>query len=202
MLKKMLLGLMLFLAIFIFCDIASAGQVNIIVDDSLLTDKGTIINGRTLVPVRSISEALGSTVTWNPDTKEVTISKLIVDVSSSSGSISYENRQVSMVIGEKIIKVNGVVAGQLDVPAQIINGKTLVPIKIVSEWMDATVYWDGATNTVNIKKALNSSVSDAILENKMNEAAENEVLDKIFNTPIIINDTESTDEEIDLDGIN
>jgi hypothetical protein len=57
---------------------------------------------------------------------------------------------VNMQIGNKTAYVNGLPVS-LDVPPQIINGRTLVPIRFVSENLGAEVNWDGNTKTVTIK---------------------------------------------------
>jgi hypothetical protein len=40
---------------------------------------------------------------------------------------------------------------KLDVPAQVIDGRTLVPLRFVGEAVDANVHWDAATQTVSIE---------------------------------------------------
>jgi|GEM_PF-4508985 len=92
-------------------------------------------NGRTLVPLRAIFEALGAAVYWNESSKTVTATK--------GSSV------VVMKIGEKNITVNGKIIA-LDVPPKIVNGRTLVPVRAVAEGFNAGVDWDGATKTVYI----------------------------------------------------
>lgn len=77
-----------------------------------------IQNNRTLVPVRAIFEGLGAEVKWNGATNTV---------SSTKGSQS-----LSLVIGS----TNAVVDGknvQLDVPASIMNSRTMVPLRFIGE---------------------------------------------------------------------
>lgn len=87
-----------------------------------------IQNGRTLVPVRAIFEAIGATVYWDGDTRTVTAKK--------------DGITVSMVIDD----VNATKNGQMvviDVPAQIANGRTLVPARFAAECFDLDVEWNG-----------------------------------------------------------
>ena len=77
-----------------------------------------IIDGRTLVPVRSISEMLGASVEWYEEAREVSI---------RMGSI-----RSSLIIDSNIAVVNGHNI-RLDVPAKIINGSTFIPLRFVSE---------------------------------------------------------------------
>ncbi len=93
--------------------------------------------GRILVPMRAIFEALGADVEWNNDLRNVT------------GII--EGRQVRLAIGDNTAYVNGVPVS-LDVPAVIEGGRTLVPVRFISESLDAEVTWDGKTNTAIIIK--------------------------------------------------
>ncbi|MGE5703535.1 MAG: molybdate ABC transporter substrate-binding protein [Clostridia bacterium] len=92
-------------------------------------------NGRILVPMRDIFEALGAKVNWNSTQKSVT---------AVQGSTA-----VSLVIGSKSAKINARAAA-LEEPAQIVNGKTLVPVRFVSEALGAKVIWNVRSSTVAI----------------------------------------------------
>jgi archaellum component FlaF (FlaF/FlaG flagellin family) len=94
-----------------------------------------IQNGRTLVPLRAIFEAMGATVSWNEKSQTVTAVK--------------GNTTVVMIIGNKTMTKNGAKI-TLDVPPQILNGRTLVPARAVAESFGAKVDWDGNTQTVKI----------------------------------------------------
>ena len=95
----------------------------------------TLMNDRTMVPFRAIFEALGCTVSWNDDTQ------------TASGTRN--GVKISLPIGEKVANVNG--KGQaLDQPAVVVNDRTLVPLRFVSEALNADVEWDGDSNTVFI----------------------------------------------------
>ena len=94
-----------------------------------------IMDGRTLVPLRAIFEALGAEVLWEDETKTVTAKK------------GYT--VISLQIGTKAIVIDGT-AKELDVPAQIINSRTLVPVRAISEAFGCDVGWDGVTQTVII----------------------------------------------------
>ena len=102
----------------------------------LAFDQPPIIqDGRTLVPVRAIFEALGAEVTWDGDTKTV---------KSSKG-----NDFVSVTIGENLLYKNGEPV-EIDVPAQIVNDRTLVPLRAVSEAYGCQVNWDEVLRKVFI----------------------------------------------------
>ena len=111
--------------------------INVTLDGQPVTfDVAPIIeSGRTLVPVRAILEALGAQLTWDANSQQVTAQK--------------EDTTISLTIGETTAYVNGE-AYQLDVPAQIRDGRTLVPVRFLSENFHLTVNWDASTNTVEI----------------------------------------------------
>lgn len=94
-----------------------------------------IIDGRTLVPLRAIFEVLGATVEWNGDTKTVT---------SKKGSTS-----ISLSIDSNTMYKNGK-AVTLDVPSQLINDSTLVPVRAIAEAFNCNVNWNNDTKTVTI----------------------------------------------------
>jgi len=100
----------------------------------------TIKDGRTLVPIRIISEGLGADVVWN-----VTERKVYIDQEALEGV-----QRVILSIGDKNFYVNGI-QKQMDVPPQIINNRTMVPIRAVSESLACKVYWDSKEKKVTVK---------------------------------------------------
>ncbi len=94
-----------------------------------------IINDRTMVPLRAIFEALGATVEWDGDTRTVT---------STKGEIT-----IKLTIGENKLYKNDA-AVELDVPGQIVDDRTLVPVRAISEAYECEVEWEADTRTVLI----------------------------------------------------
>ena len=94
-----------------------------------------IIDGRTLVPVRAVFESLGVNVEWIADTQTVLAQK--------------DGRTVALKIDNNVMKI-GNEEILLDVPAQIINNRTLVPARAVAEAFECKVDWNGSTSTVII----------------------------------------------------
>lgn len=101
----------------------------------VLNPPAKVIGGRTLVPLRAIFEFMGATVDWNDATKTVT---------SKIGDTT-----IQLTIGSNLLYKNGTTV-VLDVPAQLINGYTMVPVRAVAEAFGADVDWDGDTQTVYI----------------------------------------------------
>jgi hypothetical protein len=106
-------------------------------------------NDRTLAPVRALSEALGAKVGWIPPWKIDEFGHVWVDKGDD---------RLHLRIGSDLAELNGWTY-QLDVPAQIINDRTYLPIRFTAEAMGAGVEWDGATQTVIITSNGQSSVS-------------------------------------------
>ena len=117
-----------------------------------------IVNGRTLVPLRAIFEALGATVEWDGSTQTVT--------STLKGTT------LKLTIGSNVLYKNGTPI-TLDVPAQLINNRTMVPVRAVSDAFGANVKWDGDTRTVYISTQgkLNALIINADAELTDNDAA-------------------------------
>lgn len=94
-----------------------------------------IDNGRTLVPLRAIFEALGAEVNWDGQARKV--------IATRGATV------ISLPVGASTASINGKPVN-LEVPARIVDGRTLVPLRFVSEALGAQVSWDGATQTVSI----------------------------------------------------
>ncbi|MCT4619314.1 MAG: copper amine oxidase N-terminal domain-containing protein [Marinisporobacter sp.] len=90
----------------------------------------TIINNRTMVPLRFVAEGLGADVEWIDETKTV--------------KLELDDKKLSFIIGEK--------QSGMDVPAMIKNGRTLVPIRYVSENLGANVLWFPSSKKIEIIK--------------------------------------------------
>lgn len=95
-------------------------------------------DGRVLVPLRGVFEQMGANVKWEPETQTV-----IAD----SGST-----QIKLIIGSRTAWINNS-PQTLDVPAQLVNGRTLVPLRFLSEALGADVRWFDSTREVIITTA-------------------------------------------------
>lgn len=94
-----------------------------------------LVENRTLVPLRAIFEKLGATVEWDQATQTATATKG-TDV-------------VQITIDSTTAYINGQ-AQTLDVPAMVMDNRTLVPVRFVSEALQADVQWIQETQTVQI----------------------------------------------------
>ena len=114
-----------------------SGGIKVTLDGKLLAFDvpPQIVNGRTLVPLRVIFEALGASVDWNSNTRTVTAVR--------------DNTTVILKINSNILSKNGVPVS-LDVPAQLIGGRTMVPARAIAEAFGDKVEWIGSAQTVKI----------------------------------------------------
>ncbi|MGE5673048.1 MAG: stalk domain-containing protein [Mycobacterium leprae] len=97
----------------------------------------TIIDNRTLVPFRAIAEALGVSITWHQETHSI-------DATAADLGLN-----VHLAIGQNSMSVNGKPI-ELDVPPQIVDSRTLVPLRAFSSAFNVQVGWDQPTRTVSL----------------------------------------------------
>lgn len=117
---------------------ASASSIRILLDGAALSfDASPVIeNGRVLVPMRGILEALGYSVHWQEHTKTVL---------AINGEVS-----ISLPLNSNTVSVNGS-AVAIDTPAQLRDDRTFVPLRFLAEYSGAEVTWDSGTSTVSIR---------------------------------------------------
>ena len=94
-----------------------------------------IVNGRTMVPVRAIFEALGATVTWDNNTRTATgvLGDTTINITIDQAYLLKNGEQVS-----------------LDSPALLSSGRTYVPVRAIAESYNCNVDWINDTKTVTI----------------------------------------------------
>ncbi len=129
----------LLLAFCLMCSFSAmaANEIRVMLDDEYIKFDVApeIIDGRTMVPLRAIFEAMGAEVEWDGDTQTVAAIK--------------DETVVVAFIGEKIIYVNDEET-VIDVPPMIKNGRTLVPVRFITEAFGYNVKWNDKTRTVVI----------------------------------------------------
>ena len=91
-------------------------------------------NDRVLVPVRAIAETLEMEVSWDAKAQKVTL----------SGA----NKIIELIIGKKEASVDGDTV-QIDIPARIVNGRTMVPLRFVGESLGKNVYYNGSYSYID-----------------------------------------------------
>lgn len=139
--KKVIRLLALVLVIILLTTSAFAEPIKVMINNTQLplpTDP-IILQDRTLVPLRAIFEALGAKVEWDETTKTVTGIQ--------------DNKVIILQINNKIATINGIETA-LDVPATIVNGSTLIPVRFIAESLGAKVAWDNPTRSVLIESEI------------------------------------------------
>lgn len=120
----------------------TVGEPNIVIDgvEVPIDDSGSVAyveNGRTMMPVRGIAEAIGANVSFDDDTRTVTVET--------------EETSVCMTIGEDEMKVNGQAVMLLNAP-EIKDNRTMLPIRDVAEALDCEVEWQQETQTATFSR--------------------------------------------------
>ena len=125
-------------------------SIKLIIDGQNITDspKPFIENDRTLVPVRIISEKLGAEVTWNNDDRTVKITKgdRSVLLRIDSNLIEYD------INNEKTYNLS-------DIAPHIIDNRTFVPLRLVSNALGVGIDWDNETRSVVVDSSQSSSIT-------------------------------------------
>jgi hypothetical protein len=98
-----------------------------------------IVNGSTLIPIRQIAAALGlpdNDVQWN----------------AANGTVNINNGSNKMTIrnNERQVYLNGK-AHATDAPAQIVNGRMMVPLRAISQLFNKNIQWDSSSGTITIQ---------------------------------------------------
>lgn len=102
-------------------------------------------NGTTLVPFRTASEALNAKVSWDPKEKAVTVSRNGVSVKL------FVNSAKAYINGQPY---------SIEQPASIVDGTTMVPVRVIGEALGANVKWEPESQSVVVYEQ--STISEAL----------------------------------------
>lgn len=94
-----------------------------------------VVDGRTLVPFRSIFEIFKVNVNWDDTSKTITA--------------VHGDTIAKLQVGSKVAFVNDKPI-ELEIPAQIVESTTMVPLRFVNELLGFQTDWDQSNNTINI----------------------------------------------------
>lgn len=101
------------------------------------TTTPVIVNGRTLVPIRNIIEKFGGTVAWDEASKTVTL--------------ALDSNTIELQIDSTIARVNDE-EKVMDVAPCIINSRTMLPLRFISENLGISVEWNNDYRTIYLDK--------------------------------------------------
>lgn len=122
----------------VFAGAAHGQGIGVTVDGREVAFVGTrpmTVDGRVLVPLRGVLEEMGAFVSWVAQTRTVVAQK--------------GDTYVELPVGSRTATVNGRIV-TLDVPAAVMAGSTMVPLRFLGEALGADVRWVGASRTVAI----------------------------------------------------
>ncbi|MCL2049333.1 MAG: stalk domain-containing protein [Defluviitaleaceae bacterium] len=94
-----------------------------------------IIDGRTLTPIRTIIETMGGDVGWDSADSKVTLNVF--------------ERSLEMWIGSRLLRLDGA-DREMDIAPDTINGRTMLPLRFVSENVGCEIAWIGSTRQIII----------------------------------------------------
>lgn len=134
---KKILVFLLILTLSSITVFASDSDISVFVNDVYVEydTPPAIFSGRTMVPIRQTAEALGAKVMWNDVTKKATI--------------SIAGRVVEMTQDNPYMYINGIRI-LMDTETTNINGRIYIPVRYLSEALDASVIWDGDNRIVEV----------------------------------------------------
>ena len=91
---------------------------------------------RTLIPLRGLFEKMGAVVEWDNETQTATVTK--------------NNMVISVKIDYYRVNVNGS-DKYMDTPARLVENRTMIPLRFLSEELGYDVIWDESDNSIRIK---------------------------------------------------
>lgn len=120
-----------------FQQVAVKGEIRVFINgyQPTLDVPPFISEGKTFVPLRGVFEALNAKVSWDEAKQEATITKDMLTL------VVPLNQDFALKNGEQIA---------LDTPAQIVNGRVMVPVRFIVEALGEKVEWDPVDYAVRI----------------------------------------------------
>jgi hypothetical protein len=97
-----------------------------------------IVNGSTLIPIRQIAAALGL-----PDNDVQWDANGTVSINNGSNKMTIRNNEKQVYLNSK--------AYATDTPAQIVNGRMMVPLRAIGQLFNKNIQWDSSSGTVTIQ---------------------------------------------------
>ena len=143
--KRIIAGLTAFVLLLSCSAVFAAEEVTVALNGRVLSFDvpAQIINDRTMVPMRKIFEELGAEVEWYEAEQG------IVAIKDSTIIIMKIDAPMMQVAN---LETNEQKQIELDVPPQIVDSRTLVPVRAISESLGVSVDWTSETQTVVLTK--------------------------------------------------
>jgi len=109
---------------------AQALNPRVMLDGEFVAVDARVVDGRTLLPVRAMGELVGAEIDWCGEAWQVTV--------------EHGSNIIILIIDSAAAEINGETV-YMDVPAQIINGSTFLPLRFVGENLGLEVDWGNNT---------------------------------------------------------
>jgi len=144
--KLFVVGFALFISIHFALPTLAAESISVVVDNKpvIFDAEPFIENGRVIVPLRAIAEAAGIKVDYDDNTRSVTLTKteklIKIPLDSTNPYVVGKTHIVTLTLDSDTATVDGSEI-RLDVPARLVEGRTMVPLRFISEAMDMDVIW-------------------------------------------------------------
>lgn len=106
-----------------------------------LSSQPLVVSGVTLVPISDILRPIGADIGWDSVTRTATIKK--------------DGKEIIIIIGQNTATVNGQ-SVNMALPARIQNGRTMIPLRFVSESLGYYVQWDGVNRQIFVDTRIQS----------------------------------------------
>ncbi len=153
----------------------------------ILDQPPLVINGRSMVPLRFFTEALGAQITWNATDRSV--------------QVENDDIQATLYINKRTATVNNT-SVTLEAAPMIVSGRTLVPVKFISEVLGYQVDWVAESKTIIISGIV--SRENTLVANLVDEIQVNDTLKKELpasENNIKIENTYSNHKDVELEVI-
>ncbi|GFN22034.1 stalk domain-containing protein [Thermanaeromonas sp. C210] len=136
MIKRILLLIFVALAVLILTSIPAHALEVVVQDEKIEFEVAPQLdNGRAFVAVRPVAAKLGAQVVWSPSARTVTVTRGDINlVLAVGGTTAYLNDQPV----------------QLEIPSRIVEGRTLVPVRILAELLGENIIWDASEQGIYI----------------------------------------------------
>lgn len=140
---------------------AHAEGVSVEVNGTPLDTEAQIVNDRTMIPLRAVSNALGCGVSWDAENRGITIYR------PTDGATVPDSMIICWIDRDHAFRMDAYALGAaavMDAPPVIIDDRTFVPIRAIAELTGASVGWDENTRTAQISANVSPADTDALDE--------------------------------------
>ena len=147
--KKIISLLLITVLLLSTAALAAENEIRVVVNGcEVVTDVApVIIDGRTMLPVRAVCEAIGAKVSFDNETRTVTAKGYDYTLVTK-----IDDKNIKLYLGDGT--EGECIESESDVAPMIIGGRTMLPLRALCEALDFKVSWDEKTKTVNAEQTV------------------------------------------------